>query len=192
MFGNINKQEKNYSSRLDPSEYSSVSRNRNNKIVKHNERLTTKSRNYDEATYSISSEEESEESQKSVKKSIAKKSKFDESEVLKKENMELKMVNDMLMKINNVSESVIKNSMLMINITNEQKLLNSRLERLENESRNKSINNQSKKELKNDEDILPIGDDSSVDISTVSNLNTTKSPVKDNLVNNPILLPKMI
>lgn len=192
MFGNINKQEKNYGSRLDTSEYSSISRNRNNEIVKHNEKLTTKSRNYDEATYSISSEEESEESQRSVKKSITKKLKFGESEVLKKENMELKMKNDMLMKINNVSESIIKNSILMINVINEQKSLNSRLERLENESRNKSINNQSKSELKKDEDILPIGDDSTVDISTVCNLITTKSPVKDNLLNNPILLPKML
>jgi len=226
MFGNINNptnknhnDENSHSSRdrnnkfvpFDENENSHSSRGRNNKLVntnRYNARNDkfTKSNVYDETTDSASSEEESEESQRFNKKPNNKKSRISELESIKKENIELKITNEFLMKLNNLSASILKTSNLMVDVSNEQKLINSRLEKLENDSKNKSImiNEQilissrleklknksiivdSKNNSKNNEDdILPIGDNSSVDVSG----NLTKSLIND--ANKPILLPKM-
>ena len=119
MFGNIN-------SRRDANE---SSRSLGNKFN------LKKPNTYDETTYSISSEDDSNESQKPNNKSKDNKSlKIDnrELESVKKENFELKLKNEVLMMINNVSESMLKNSNLLFDF-------GSRLEKLENEFRNRLI-----------------------------------------------------
>lgn len=182
MFGNIN-------SRRDESSRSLGGKDDRFNVKKHNR--------YYEPTYSISSEDDSDESQKSIKK--LKNNKNDknlkinsrELELLKKENIELKLKNDVLVMINNVSESMLKNNNLLFDF-------NSRLEKLENESRNKSNNsNNFNNELSNSKksiDIIkvinkdelddsknkPIGDDSSLNISlTENNPSNSKSPIND-------------
>lgn len=200
MFGGINKTNRNNMNRRDISENSLSSRG-NNRFIKTNNR-------YDETTYSVSSEEDSDESQKSINiKRQKPKTRSDintnktqniinlELETIKIENVELKLKNDILMKLNNLSESVIKNSNLMIDICNEQKSISSRLDKLEQESKNKNLsklvtvtNYQKNKTELNDDDILPIGDDSSLSILSIDN----KFAVDDSLViTKPILLPKI-
>ena len=192
MFGNINDR-----SRRDES-----SRSLGGKDIKLN---VKKSNIYDETTYSISSEDDSDESQKLTKKSKNcknnKSPKTDELELVKKENIELKLKNDVLMMINNVSESMLKNNNLLFDLVNEIKILHSRLEKLENLFKNELVKNDLKNiliddtrnDLKDrliiDNNNLPIGDDSSLNmLSMENNLSTNKSPVSDKSAS---MLPKI-
>jgi hypothetical protein len=213
MFGNINKTNKNDTSRRNISENSLPSKGRNNIYIKPNRYDETKylnrSSRYDETTYSVSSEEESDESQKSVKKSFKnnKTPRIENIELIKKENIELKLKNEYLteLKLTNeylfkLSESILKTSNMMIDIFNEQKLINSRLDEIDSnykqsvirhnldDLKNKNIiMNKNLDDLKNlDNDILPIGDDSSHGVSE-----NNKSLVVDTL-NKPITLPKIL
>jgi hypothetical protein len=206
MFGNINKTNKNDTSRRDMSENSHSSRGKTNVFIKPNYSIRsnrydsrnnkTSNNRYDEATYSVSSEEEeSDESQRFLnnKKQIVNKTpRINELEFVKKENIELKLKIEHLTKLNNLSESILKTSNLMIDICNEQKLINSRLDKLENEPKPMNqklvdhtiLNNHPVNTILND-DILPIGDDSSHSILSMEN---NKSQVDDIKLS---LLPKI-
>ena len=214
MFGNINKNNKNYAYKPDVNDNSQSSRIRTNRPI-NRPQYSNRSSRYEEATYSLSSEEDSEESHRSIRKinpnnintiNHSKTHRIDELELVKKENIELKLKNEYLTKLNSLSESILKTTNLILDVSNEQKLINVRLEKLENESKNKSelesinykLENNLKNELtivnhitdikrklqkfeddsknqseldikqKNDADILPIGDNSSVDVSANS------------------------
>lgn len=215
MFGGINNNSKRFPKDTRDISQSSP-RNKNSRFIK------TNISRYDETTYSLSSEEESDESQRSIIiKPQKQKIRPDtikpqtinniELEAIKIENSELKLKNDILMKLSTLSESIVKNSNLMMDICNEQKFISSRLDKLEQESKNKSLNqnlsqsnnrfvskNINNKPISisqelNDDDILPIGDDSSLSIlSTENNSINIKLAVDDTLiVNKPVLLPKI-
>jgi len=221
MFGNINKNNKNYAYKPDVNDNSQSSRIRTNRPI-NRPQYSNRSSRYEEATYSLSSEEDSEESHRSIRKlklnnintiNHSKTPRIDELELVKKENIELKLRNEFLVKLNILSESIVKNSNLMMDISNEQKAINARLEKLESEPNNnaqftavnmeqiKNINSKLLQEsdqkslltneiliinsrleklenkIVNDADILPIGDNSSVDISANnSSIELNKSP----------------
>ena len=182
MFGNINTPNRNHKS----DEHDSSSRSIRNESAKNirfiKSNINSKTPKFqDDATYS--SDDESED--KSTKKSNVNKQKITELDLLKKENEQLKMSNETLMKLSNLSESTLKISSLMIEIFNEQKLINARLEKLENESRKSS------KTKRLDDDILPIGDNSSSDLPAFGSDNLTKSAVNDNSGKKVGILPTM-
>jgi hypothetical protein len=214
MFGNINKNNKNFNYKSDLSENSQSSRIRTSRPT-NRPVYTNRSRRYEEATYSVSSEEDSEESQRPIRKlkrdnviNHNETPRIDESEFIKKENIELKLKNEYLTKLNNLSESILKTTNLILDVSNEQKSINARLDKLENESKDRSdlesINSKLENNLKNElmivnqiadikhklkkledvsknkitdikqineVDILPIGDNSSVDTSATSSTN---------------------
>jgi len=177
MFGNIN----NSSRRNERNDNYGSSKDGDNKFK------TRKPNIQDQITYSISSEEESEESQKSIRRQKNKSSKVDELTSIKKENIELKVKNELLIQINKLTESLLKNNSMLFDISNEQQSIKSRLEKLENEQKLKSLrsNNESRSKL-NDGDIFPIGDNS------FSTLKESKSPVNnDPDKHTHSVLPKM-
>lgn len=212
MYGNINKNNKNFNFKSDLSENSQSSRIRTSRPT-NRPVYTNRSSRYEEATYSVSSEEDSEESQRPIRKlkrdnivnhnNHNETPRIDELGFIKKENIELKLKNEYLTKLNNLSESILKTTNLILDVANEQKSINARLEKLENESNHESnhlsaVNEQIRninlkliqessdksqitsqinavfsrlEKLENLPDILPIGDNSSVDTSATSSTN---------------------
>jgi len=194
MFGDINKTDKHYNDDSNRNHYRP--KINNNKSVKSNtyndksERFS-KSRNYDETTYSVSSDDDSDESQKSAKKSQNKNKtpSVNELDLIKRENHRLKIDNEILIKLNNLTESMLKTNISILDITKEQNLLKSRLEKLE-KLKDEPPKNDIQRLVKNDNELLPLGDNSLSDTPFTNNT-TSKTPVNDNLPPSTFVLPKL-
>jgi len=198
MFGNINKNNKNYAYKPDMNDNSQSSRIRTNRPI-NRPQYSNRSSRYEEATYSLSSEEDSEESHRSIRKlkpnnintiNHSKTPRIDELELVKKENIELKLRNEFLIKLNILSESIVKNSNLMMDISNEQKSINARLEKLESEPNNNTqITAVNMEQIKNiNSKLLQESDQKSVLANEIIVINSRLEKLENKIVNDADIL----